>query len=60
VNVRGYGHYHETYVREDDGWRIASSELTRLREDLFNGLFSIRVSDRLRNAMAALADRRDA
>jgi len=29
--LRGHGHYHERYVRRDDGWRIASLELTRLR-----------------------------
>lgn len=29
----GYGHYHETYVKEADGWRIASSTLTRLHMD---------------------------
>ncbi len=29
----GYGHYHETYVREDGVWRIQSSKLTRLRTD---------------------------
>ena len=30
---RGYGHYHETYVRDDEGWRISSLTLTRLRRD---------------------------
>jgi 3-phenylpropionate/cinnamic acid dioxygenase small subunit len=29
----GHGHYHETYVRTPAGWRIAASELTRLRVD---------------------------
>ncbi len=29
--LHGWGHYHETYRREVDGWRIASSRLTRLR-----------------------------
>ena len=29
-HLHGYGHYHETYVRTDDGWRIASMRLTRL------------------------------
>ena len=32
VGLHGYGHYHERYVR-DDGWRIASSRLVRLRVD---------------------------
>jgi hypothetical protein len=31
---RGYGHYHETYVRSPGGpWQIASLKLTRLRRD---------------------------
>lgn len=28
---KGYGHYHETYVRIDGDWRIQTSKLTRLR-----------------------------
>ena len=31
--MHGYGHYHERYVRTDDGWRIARTTLTRLRVD---------------------------
>jgi SnoaL-like domain len=32
--VKNYGHYHERYVRGDDGkWRIASIHLTRLRQN---------------------------
>jgi hypothetical protein len=30
TEVRGYGHYHETYERIDGRWRIKSSRLTRL------------------------------
>jgi uncharacterized protein (TIGR02246 family) len=29
----GYGHYHETYAKGPDGWRISSSKLTRLHID---------------------------
>jgi uncharacterized protein (TIGR02246 family) len=29
-HLHGYGHYHETYSKADDGWRIASLALTRL------------------------------
>jgi len=29
--VLGFGHYHETYVKIDVGWRIRSTRLTRLR-----------------------------
>jgi uncharacterized protein (TIGR02246 family) len=34
---RGYGHYHEEYVREDGGWRIRHVTLTRLRMDPLAG-----------------------
>jgi uncharacterized protein (TIGR02246 family) len=34
TQLHGYGHYHETYRKDDDGWRIASSTLTRLRMDI--------------------------
>jgi hypothetical protein len=32
--LHGYGHYHETYEKVGDGWRIASSTLTRLHTDV--------------------------
>lgn len=31
--LRGYGHYHDEYVRENGAWRIKSSRLVRLRVD---------------------------
>ncbi|PEQ11955.1 hypothetical protein B2G71_14335 [Novosphingobium sp. PC22D] len=31
--IHGWGHYHETYVRLDCGWRLRSSKLTRLRTE---------------------------
>lgn len=34
VRLDGYGHYHETYEKGTDGWRIKSSKLTRLHTDL--------------------------
>ncbi len=36
TGFRGYGHYHEEYVRERDGWRIRRVRLTRLRMDPFD------------------------
>ena len=33
MRLDGYGHYHETYVKGPDGWRISSSTLTRLHTD---------------------------
>lgn len=32
--LHGFGHYHETYVKRDNGWRILSSRLTRLRLEM--------------------------
>ncbi|GAY13557.1 nuclear transport factor 2 family protein [Mycobacterium sp. shizuoka-1] len=58
VNLQGYGHYHETYSKTDGQWRIATSTLTRLREDVFNPFFSLRISPRLRDAAARLARKR--
>jgi len=57
VNLKGYGHYHETYEKVDGKWFIKTSKLTRLREDIFNPLFTLRVSERLRNAGARVARR---
>ena len=34
MRLDGDGHYHDTYVKTDDGWRISSLVLTRLRRDL--------------------------
>lgn len=51
VHMRGYGHYHETYRMVDGQWRIASSQLTRLRMDVFNGLFSLYVSPRVQRVV---------
>jgi hypothetical protein len=31
--MQGFGHYHETYEKVDDAWRIKSSTLTRLSMD---------------------------
>ncbi|MGH3632891.1 MAG: nuclear transport factor 2 family protein [Mycobacterium sp.] len=58
VNLQGYGHYHETYEKTAGHWRIKTSKLTRLREDLFNSVFSVRISPRMRAAAARMARRR--
>jgi hypothetical protein len=55
LDMHGYGHYHETYEKDDGQWRIKSSKLTRLREDIVTPLFSIHVSDRLRSLLARAA-----
>ena len=51
VNLRGYGHYDETYEKIDGQWRITSSTLTRLREDVFNVFVSVYLSDRIKTAV---------
>jgi uncharacterized protein (TIGR02246 family) len=33
MRLDGYGHYHETYEKGADGWRIKASKLTRLHAD---------------------------
>ncbi len=38
--IQGYGYYHETYRREDDGWRISTQFLSRIRTDVIGGLSS--------------------
>ncbi len=32
--LHGFGHYHETYVKRDVGWRLLASRLTRLRVEM--------------------------
>ena len=53
LGFRGYGHYHETYEKRADGWRIKSSRLTRLREDLVTPFFSVYVSNLIRKSPRA-------
>jgi hypothetical protein len=55
LDMRGYGHYHETYEKRDERWRIKSSKLTRLREDIVTPFFSVYVSDRIRRLLAMAA-----
>jgi hypothetical protein len=57
VNLRGYGHYRETYEKVDGRWVITASTLTRLREDIFNVAFSLYLSDRIKKAAEAVARR---
>jgi hypothetical protein len=58
LTMHGFGHYHETYERADGCWRIASSELTRLREEIRTPFFSVFVSDRIRALLQRAAQRR--
>ncbi|MCT7661375.1 nuclear transport factor 2 family protein [Mycobacterium deserti] len=57
VTLHGYGHYHETYIKGDGQWRITSSRLTRLREDVATPLVPGALATRLRVAAARLARR---
>jgi SnoaL-like domain len=57
VNLRGYGHYTETYEKADGQWRIKSSKLTRLREDVGNGVVAVYISDPMRRAIGRLSRR---
>jgi hypothetical protein len=33
TSLHGYGHYHETYRKSSEGWRIATLTLTRLHRE---------------------------
>lgn len=57
INLRGYGHYTETYEKADGQWRIKSSKLTRLREDVGNGVVAVYISDPMRRAIGRLSRR---
>lgn len=43
LNLRGYGHYDETYEKLDGRWYFKTSKLTRLREDLVTPFFSLKL-----------------
>jgi hypothetical protein len=57
VNLRGYGHYHETYEKVDGHWLFKTSTLTRLREDIFNVFVSVYISDRIKTVAGAVGRR---
>ncbi|QZY48238.1 nuclear transport factor 2 family protein [Mycolicibacterium austroafricanum] len=57
VNLRGYGHYTESYAKVDGYWLITASTLTRLREDVFNIAVSVYVSDRIKRVVGRLGRR---
>jgi hypothetical protein len=57
LTLHGHGHYHETYEKSDGQWRIKTSKLTRLREDITVPMFSPRIAARLRGAAAKMARR---
>jgi hypothetical protein len=40
-SIIGYGHYHETYRKQADGWKISSKRLVRLRVDDVAALFPL-------------------
>lgn len=37
THLHGFGHYHETYRKDDERWRIASVRLTRIRREVMPG-----------------------
>jgi hypothetical protein len=48
ITLHGFGHYLETYEKAGGEWRIKSSRLTRLREEIRTPVLTIFMSDRLR------------
>lgn len=57
LTMHGFGHYHETYAHVSGRWRIKTSKLTRLREEIRTPLFSVFVSDRMRRLMQKAGER---
>jgi hypothetical protein len=57
LTLRGYGHYHETYEKHDGRWRLKSSQLTRLREDVVTPILTLHDARQLRAAAAKVARR---
>jgi hypothetical protein len=57
VSMHGFGHYVETYEKVDGVWRIKTSKLTRLREEIRTPFITLYVSDRLRRGMQRMAAR---
>lgn len=57
INLRGYGHYRESYAKVDGRWLITASTLTRLREDIFNVAVSLYLSPRIKRAAGRLGRR---
>jgi hypothetical protein len=57
LTLHGFGHYWETYEKQDGQWRITTSRLTRLREEIRTPVFTVFVSDRLRRSLQRAATR---
>jgi hypothetical protein len=57
ITLHGFGHYLETYEKLDGQWRIKSSRLTRLREEIQTPIFTLFVSTRLRRRLQKAAIR---
>jgi hypothetical protein len=57
VTLFGFGHYRETYEKVDGQWRIKTSKLTRLREEIRTPLMTLFVSDRIRRVLQRATQR---
>ena len=57
LTMHGFGHYVETYEKVDGEWRIKTSKLTRLREEIRTPFFTLYISDRLRRLLQRVAAR---
>jgi len=51
-SFHGHGHYHETYEKSAGRWRIRSSILTRLREDIETPVLKLTIPRWLKTAMS--------
>lgn len=57
LTLHGFGHYLETYEKTGGEWRIKTSRLTRLREEIRTPVCTFFVSGLLKRGLAALGSR---
>ncbi|MCO1577261.1 nuclear transport factor 2 family protein [Crossiella sp. SN42] len=54
LGLHGHGHYHETYVKTDGQWRIKTSKLTRIRQQLITPVASLPLPELKKKVQEAL------
>ncbi|MGW0523216.1 nuclear transport factor 2 family protein [Crossiella sp. NPDC003009] len=54
LGMHGHGHYHETYVKTNGQWRIKTSKLTRIRQQLITPVVSLPLPELKKKVQEAL------
>lgn len=55
LGLHGQGHYHETYVKTNGQWRIKTSKLTRIRQQIITPASGLPIPDLAKTVTDALA-----